>query len=77
MHPIGSSPCTGRMTKPKPKPSILQPAKAIARDKQLPSDIDLQRRLRRDLRLSSADIAELDIELAIEAGLLTPPSGRT
>ena len=40
-------------------------------------DIETQRRLRRDLKLTSEDIAEIDIELAIAAGLLSRPKRRT
>ncbi|WP_185745059.1 hypothetical protein [Bosea sp. AK1] len=39
-------------------------------------DIENQRRLRRDLKLTSEDIAEIDIELAIAAGLLSRPKRR-
>ena len=39
-------------------------------------DIEIQRRLRRDLKLTSEDIAEIDIELAIAAGLLSKPKRR-
>jgi hypothetical protein len=33
-------------------------------------DLEIQRRLRRDLKLTTDDIANIDIELAIQAGLL-------
>lgn len=41
-----------------------------------PIDLETQRRLRRDLKLTSSDIAEIDLELAIEAGLLKKPKRR-
>lgn len=41
-----------------------------------PIDLETQRRLRRDLKLTSEDIAEIDLELAIEAGLLKKPKRR-
>lgn len=39
-------------------------------------DISTQRRLRRELRLGDREIAEIDLELAVEAGLLPKPKGR-
>jgi hypothetical protein len=43
---------------------------------EIPIDLDIQRRLRRDLKLTSEEILEIDIELAIEAGLLKRPKPR-
>jgi hypothetical protein len=43
---------------------------------EAPIDLDIQRRLRRDLKLTSRDILKIDIELAIEAGLLKRPRPR-
>ena len=39
-------------------------------------DIETQRRLRRDLKLTSEEIAGIDIELAIASGLLSRPKRR-
>ena len=36
----------------------------------------IQRRLRRDLGLNSSDIDDIDIDLALECGLLSPPPRR-
>ena len=36
-------------------------------------EIAIHRTLRRDFGLTSADLADLDVELAIEAGLLSRP----
>ncbi|KPF67279.1 hypothetical protein IP69_13845 [Bosea sp. AAP35] len=36
-------------------------------------DLETQRRLRRDLKLTDEDIAGIDLDLAIEAGLLSEP----
>jgi len=38
------------------------------------ANIEICRTLRRDFGLNSADIANLDIDLAIEAGLLSRPA---
>jgi hypothetical protein len=43
---------------------------------EIPIDLDIQRRLRRDLKLTSEEILEIDIELAIEASLLNRPKPR-
>jgi hypothetical protein len=43
---------------------------------EIPIDLDIQRRLRRDLKLTSGEILEIDVELAIEAGLLKRPRPR-
>ncbi|PZR81352.1 MAG: hypothetical protein DI537_38340 [Stutzerimonas stutzeri] len=39
-------------------------------------DLETQRRLRRDLNLANEDIAGIDMDLAIEAGLLSKPKRR-
>lgn len=36
-------------------------------------DLEMQRRLRRDLQLTSGDLAQIDVSLAIEAGLIKKP----
>ncbi|AZO77499.1 hypothetical protein B5U98_22795 [Bosea sp. Tri-39] len=46
------------------------------RHNEVPIDLETHRRLRRDLKLTSQDIAEIDLELAIEAGLLSKPKRR-
>jgi hypothetical protein len=39
-------------------------------------DLETQRRLRRDLKLTDEDIAGIDLDLAIQAGLLSEPKSR-
>ncbi len=55
--------------------SRKQPAKDTPRppDDHPPIDIAVQRRLRRDLGLTTKEIEAIDIEIAIEAGLLNRP----
>ncbi len=60
---------------PKPK-SRKRPAAEMPLSTENPIDLETQRRLRRDLKLTSEDIAEIDLELAIEAGLLKKPKRR-
>lgn len=55
--------------KSRKRPPSHMPATAVD---DAVEDIEIQRRLRRDLKLTSEDIAEIDIELAIAAGLLSP-----
>lgn len=38
-------------------------------------DLETQRRLRKDLKLTDEDIDGIDLDLAIEAGLLSMPKG--
>lgn len=61
--------CIDRMSKPpsnaKPKP-VQKAAATIV-------DLQTQRRLRCDLQLTSADLAQIDVSLAIEAGLIKKP----
>ncbi|WP_156412404.1 hypothetical protein [Bosea sp. Root483D1] len=40
------------------------------RSEETPIDLETHRRLRRDLKLTTEDIAQIDIQLAIDAGLL-------
>ncbi|RXT52471.1 hypothetical protein B6S44_16985 [Bosea sp. Tri-44] len=60
---------------PMPK-SRKRPAAEAPHSTETPIDLDTQRRLRRDLKLTSEDLAEIDIELAIDAGLLKRPKRR-
>lgn len=46
------------------------------RANETPIDLDTHRTLRCDLKLTSQDIAEIDLELAVEAGLLKAPKRR-
>ena len=56
----------------KPRPT-LGPAE-IRRD--IVEDLETQRRLRRDLKLTDEDLADIDLDVAIEAGLLSKPNSR-
>lgn len=58
---------TPKSRKRKPSNTPLPAADAAV------EDLEIQRRLRRDLKLTTEEIAEIDIELAIEAGLLSKP----
>lgn len=73
LHPRHTLPRIGRMHMPK---SRTRAAADAPRSDKTPIDLQTQRRLRRDLKLTTKDIAKIDIELAIEAGLLTRPKPR-
>ena len=60
---------------PMPK-SRKRPVPEMPLSTEIPIDLDIQRRLRRDLKLTSEEILEIDIKLAIEAGLLKRPKPR-
>ena len=60
-------------------PKALKPRPRTGQTKQIESvveEFETQRRLRRDLKLSDEDIAGIDLELAIEAGLISKPNSR-
>ncbi|RYF30700.1 MAG: hypothetical protein EOO23_04550 [Comamonadaceae bacterium] len=59
------------MPMPKSRKRLVADKPALTEDDCV-EDIEIQRRLRRDLMLTSEDIASIDIELAIAAGLLSP-----
>lgn len=56
-----------KRNQPKPNASTLARPGEVA-------DIETHRTLRRDFGLTGADIADFDIDLAIEAGLLSRPA---
>ncbi len=73
LHPYPSLGRIGLMPKPNRR---KRPAAEMPLSTENPIDLETQRRLRRDLKLTSEDIAEIDLELAIEAGLLKKPKRR-
>ena len=61
-------------------PKALKPrprAGSAKKTHDVVEEFETQRRLRRDLKLTDDDIAGIDLDLAMEAGLISKPKSRT